>query len=191
MKTEEAIKKRISVRKFSNKPVKIDIVLEAIESANHAPFAGNINNLKFLIIEKKENKALVSEFSQQYWISDSQWIIIVCSETDKLENLYQDKGIIYSRQQAGAAIENILLSLTDQGLGACWVGAFAEEEIKSKFKIPEDWSIEAIIPIGYSKEKTTKKRKIAIENKIFWEKWDEKTKPRKYPHQDPSTFDYK
>jgi len=187
MKTEEAITNRISTREFSNKPVKTDIILEAIDAANHAPFAGNINNLKFIIIGSKDNKQLVAEFSQQYWISDAQWIVIVCSETEKLKNLYQDRGLIYSRQQAGAAIQNMLLRLTDQGLSACWVGAFTENEIKSKLKIPEKWVIEAVIPIGYSKKREHKKRKISLENKIFWEKWDEKGKPRKYPYPDPST----
>ena len=58
MKTEEAITNRISTREFSNKPVKTDIILEAIDAANHAPFAGNINNLKFIIIGSKDNKQL-------------------------------------------------------------------------------------------------------------------------------------
>jgi nitroreductase len=189
MKTEEAIFKRTSIREFSNKSVKIDSILEAIDSANHAPFAGNINNLKFIIIERKENKNFLGEFSQQYWVSDAQWIIIVCSELKHLEELYHDRAPMYSRQQAGAAIENILLSLTNQGLGSCWVGSFAEDEIKSKFRIPHNWAIEAIIPIGHPKEKSVKKkRKVHLENKVFWEKWDEKNKPVKYPQRDPSTY---
>ena len=189
MKTIDAINKRTSIRDFSNKPVKFDLILEAIDAANHAPFAGNINNLKFIIVEKKENKNYISEFSQQYWINEAQWIVLVCSEDKKLQNLYQDRGIIYSKQEAGAAIENMLLSLTDQGLASCWVGAFSEHEIKTKFKIPESWNIEAIISIGHAKVKLTKeKRKIDLENKIYWGKWDEKTKPRKYPHKDPSTM---
>lgn len=189
MNTIETIKKRRSIREFSNKPVKFDFILEAIDSANQAPFAGNINNLKFIIIESKENKQFLAEFSQQYWIGDASWIILVCSELKELKTLYQDRGLIYSRQQAGAAIQNFLLSITSQGLGACWVGAFSEEEIKSKFKIPQNWDIEAMIPVGNIKNKSKRQvRKIDLENKIFWEKWDEKGKPRKYPYPDPSTY---
>lgn len=188
METQDAINKRSSVRDFSNKPVKFDLVLEAIDAANQAPFAGNINNLRFVILEKKESKSHIAEFSQQYWISDAQWVVLVCSENSKLENLYQDRGEMYSRQQAGAAIQNMLLSLTAQGLASCWVGAFSGSEIKSKFKIPEQWNIEAIIPIGYPKIRAVKKkRKIDVENKIFWGSWNEKYKPRKYPYPDPGT----
>ncbi|MEK6908951.1 MAG: nitroreductase family protein [Nanoarchaeota archaeon] len=188
MKTEEAINKRQSIREFSNKPIKFEAVLEAIDSANQAPFAGNINNLKFIIIQEKQNKSYIAEFCQQYWVSDSQWVVLVCSELKKLEELYQDRGEIYSKQQSGAAIQNFLLTITNQGLGACWIGSFSEKEIKSKFKIPESWNIEAIIPIGYPKNKKQKQaRKISLEGKIFWEKWDQNKKPVKYPFKDPST----
>jgi|SRR3989344_6586662 len=188
MKTEDAINKRTSVREFSNKPVKFEIIMNAIESANQAPFAGNINNLKFIIIEKKENKNSIAEFSQQYWVLDAQWIVVVCSEYKKLERLYHERAEIYARQQAGAAIENMLLNLSSNNLGACWVGAFAEHEIKVRLKIPKEWNIEAIIPIGYPKLRAIrKKRKLDIENNIFWEKWNESSKPRKYPHKDPDT----
>lgn len=188
MKTQEAIEKRTSIREFSNKPVKFSQVLEAIDAANHAPFAGNINNLKYIIVETKENKDHIAEFAQQYWINESQWIVIICSELKRLEQLYQDRGEIYAGQQAGAAIENMLLSLTDQGLASCWVGAFSEKEIKSKFKIPDLWKIEAIVPIGYAKNKPKKQaRKNELETKVFWEKWDQKKKPIKYPYKDPST----
>lgn len=188
MKTEEAISKRISIRGFSNKPVKFGAVLESIDAANKAPLAGNINNLKFIIVEKQENKNYLAEFSQQLWINESQWAVIVCSEPQKLEELYQERGLMYNKQQAGAAIENLLLSITSQGLGACWVGAFSEKEIKSHFRIPEKFTIEAIIPIGYAKNKTAKAaRKAPLETKIFWEKWDQSKKPISYPHKDPSS----
>ena len=188
MKTEETINSRRSIRTFSNKPVKFGLVLESIDAANQAPFAGNINNLKYIIIETKENKKYIAEFSQQLWINESSFVIIVCSELEKLENLYQERGLVYNKQQAGAAIENMLLSLTNQGLAACWVGAFADEEIKSHFKIPNKWSVEAIIPIGYAKNKTKQTvRKATLESTIFWEKWDQKKKPIIYPYKDPST----
>lgn len=179
MKTQEAIESRTSIREFSNKTVKFGEILEAIDAANQAPFAGNINNLKFLIVETQENKNLIAEFAQQYWINESQWIVLVCSEIKKLEELYQDKALSYSKQQTGAAIQNMLLRITDLGLASCWVGAFADDGIKAHFKIPTGWEIEAILPIAYPKNKNIKhSRKTKLESKIFWEKWNVDKKPR-------------
>ena len=188
MKTQEAIESRMSIREFSNKSVKFDLVLEVIDAANHSPFAGNINNLKFLIIEMPENKKFIAEHSQQFWINDAQWIVLVCSEFKKLEDLYKDRAKNYAKQQAGAAIENMLLRITDLGLASCWVGAFTDDSIKVHFKIPDNWEIEAIIPIAYPKDKKQKQvRKIDLDKKIFWEKWKVDKKPLRYPYKDPST----
>ena len=189
MKAQDAIENRQSIREFSNKPVKFDLVLEAIDAANHAPFAGNINNLRFLIVEEPANIQKIAEFAQQYWISEAQWVIIVCSEIKKLEEIYDVHAFKYAKQQAGAAIENMLLRITDLGLAACWVGAFADNSMKAHFKIPDDWQIEALIPIAYPKYKHHKHaRKIDLEKKIFWEMWNIKKKPKKYPHKDPATY---
>lgn len=189
MKTQEAIESRSSIRDFSNKKVKFDLVLEAIDAANQAPFAGNINNLKYLIVETQANKNIIAEYAQQYWINESQWIVIVCSEFKKLDELYQDRAQMYAKQQAGAAIENMLLRITDLGLASCWVGAFADDGIKAHFKIPDNWEIEAILPIAYPSNKLHKHaRKIDLEKKIFWEKWNVDKKPKSYPNKDPSTF---
>ncbi|MGV8142661.1 MAG: nitroreductase family protein [Candidatus Pacearchaeota archaeon] len=190
MKVQEAIESRVSIREFSNKTVKFGLVLEAIDAANHAPFAGNINNLQYLIIETQENKNLVAEYAQQYWINEAQWVVIVCSEFKKLGELYQDRALMYAKQQAGAAIENMLLRITELGLASCWVGAFASEGLKAHFKIPDNWEIEAIIPIAYPKHKNNKhQRKTKLESKIFWEKWKVDKKPESYPKKDPSTYD--
>ncbi|MEK6847002.1 MAG: nitroreductase family protein [Nanoarchaeota archaeon] len=189
MKAQDAIELRQSIREFSSKPVKFDAVLEAVDAANHAPFAGNINHLKFVIVNEIEKKQLLAEHAQQYWLADSSWIIIVCSEQQKLEQLYDERGKNYAKQQAGAAIENILLRLTELSVGSCWIGSFADNAIKAQFRIPDKWEVEALIAVGYPKYKMRKPtRKVALENKIFWEKWDEKKKPQKYPNKDPQTY---
>jgi len=189
MKAQDAIELRQSIREFSNKPVKFDKVLEAVDAANHAPFAGNINHLKFILVSEEEKKQILAENAQQYWIADASWIIIVCSEQQKLEQLYEERGKNYSKQQAGAAIENILLRLTELKVGSCWIGSFADNAIKAHFKIPDDWEIEALVAVGYPKNKMRKPtRKVALENKIFWEKWNEKKKPQAWPYKDGSTY---
>ena len=56
MKLDDTIDKRRSIRKFSDKKVRWDLVLEAIDAALKAPYAGNINNLKFVIVESQKLK---------------------------------------------------------------------------------------------------------------------------------------
>ena len=100
-------------------------------------------------------------------------MIVVCSDDTHLEDLYGERGRIYSRQQAGAAIQTLLLALTDLGISSCWVGAYTDEFVKQKLKIPQHINIEAIIPVGYEKKMPgdEKKKKKELESVLYWEEW--------------------
>jgi len=186
MKLDDAINNRASVRSFKDKKVRWDLILEAIDTASKVPFAGNINNLKFIIVQNPDLKNKIAEHSQQDWIADAPIIAVLCSDDSKLEKMYYERGLVYSRQQAGAAIQNFLLKITDLGLESCWVGAYADELIKQLLKIPEYINIEAILPVGYGRGKPKKIRKAHLENLINWDFWNVKKKPKK--RKEPETW---
>lgn len=173
MDIDSAIEKRHSTRSFLPKKVSWKLVLEAVDSANKAPFAGNMNHLKFLIIEDEKKIDKLAELSSQLWINTASIVVVVCSDDTYLENQYGERGRVYSRQEAGAAIQNFLLKLTDLGLSSCWVGAYTDELVKQLLSIPSHIQIEAIIPIGYEKKEKGKKevKKKDLENVLYWEKW--------------------
>lgn len=185
MKVLEGIEKRRSIRKFKKKEVKWGLVLEAIDAALHAPLAGNINCLKFLVVTGQDTKNALAHHADQDWIADADTIVVVCSEDIQLERMYADRAPTYARQQAGAAIQNFLLRITELGLGACWVGAYLDSAIKRDLRIPENATVEAIIPIGHPAEKPKAHKKAALENVIMWEHWGQKKRPV-HTH-DPST----
>ncbi|MBI2632479.1 nitroreductase family protein [Candidatus Pacearchaeota archaeon] len=171
MEFDEVIAKRKSIKAFKGKTASWKSVMEAIDAANQAPFADNRNNLKFIIIEDKDKIANIAHLANQTWISKSGIIVLVCSDDTNLENMHGERGRVYARQQAGAAIENLLLKIVDLGLSACWVGSYSDDLIKTKLQIPQNIQIEAIIPIGYAKSTFDKKRRAALENTIYWEEW--------------------
>jgi len=178
MEFDSVVNKRHSVRSFKSKKASWKDILEAIDSATKIPLAGNIYNLKFLIIEDPKEIKSLSKCCQQTWIRDVGVVVIVCSDDTHLENLYGERGRIYSRQQSGAAIQTFLLKLVDLGLSACWIGAYTDEIARGTLKIPSHIQIEAMIPIGYEKNsRVEKKRKQKLENVIFWEEWGKRRKP--------------
>ena len=153
--------------------------MDLIDAANKNPFAGNTNNLKYIIVEDLVAIKKIAAYSEQPWITESSLVIIICSDETDLENIYGERGRVYSRQQAGAAIQTMLLKLVDLGLSGCWVGAYNDEQIRRLFKIPKHIQIEAIIPIGYNNEgKKSKTRKRSLEATIYWENWETNKKPK-------------
>jgi len=175
MELDKAIKKRTSIKKFSNKKPDWRDILEAIDAARLAPMAGNIYSLRFLIIDDKNKIQSISDCCQQDFVSQAPYLIIVCSDEKKTKNSFEERADKYLRQQAGAAIQNFLLKIEESGLATCWVGHLSEKLIKEKLGIPNEIEIEAVLPIGYeSKEKGSKKRtkdKIDLDRILYFNSW--------------------
>jgi nitroreductase len=183
MEFDKVIKERHSVRSFK-KGKKPDYrkVIEAIESATKAPLAGNIYAIKYILVSDKNKINELAEAAQQDFIGDIGFVIVVCSDKKDLVRNYYERGKMYSRQQAGAAVENILLKLVDLGLASCWIGAFSDETVKRILKIPDDIDVEAILPVGYELGKTKQPRKPSMDDILFYDFWkNDYMKPRHMP----------
>lgn len=179
MELDYDIIKRKSVRNFKDKPVSIKDVLKAVEAGNQGPFAGNMNHFKYIIIENKDNIKKMANIANQHWIAEAQTIILMMSDDRHLEAMYGERGRVYSRQQAGATIQTILLKLVDLGLSACWVGAYSDELIKQNLGIPGHMQIECMIPVGYEKPErgAVKPRKKPLHTSMYWEVWERSRRP--------------
>jgi len=191
MEFDSVVRRRRSAHSFLKKRASWKAVLDAVEAANYGPFAGNLNNLRFLIIEEEETIAKVAKHAEQTWIGEAGIIVIVCSDETTLEDKYGERGRVYSRQQAGAAIETFILKLADLGLGSCWVGAYSDELLKEVLKIPQHIQIEAVIPVGYEDKKSYEKKpkKKELENSIYWENWGNGKRPTIFKEPiDPMQF---
>jgi nitroreductase len=177
MKFDDLVEERHCARSFKPKKAAFADVLEAIDAALKGPFAGNQNNLKFIVIEEEKTIKSLAKHANQTWINEAPIVIVVCSDNTQLINQYGDMGKDYSKQQAGAAISTILFKLTELGLGSCWVGSFSYEIIKEILKIPDNIHIEAIIPVGHEKGKAKKPRKQELETVLRWEDWNTYKRP--------------
>ncbi len=181
MELDKAIKERHSVRKFKSKKPNWRDILECIDASRYAPMAGNNFTLKFIVVSDEKTIQKISEACQQPFVSQAKYIVVVCSLPNRPKNAYEERGEIFVRQQAGAAIQNFLLKIQEAKLSTCWVGYFVEEQIKNELNIPEKAQVEAVFPIGYELEKTKPKRKTELDNILYFEKY--KNKKQKQPEK--------
>ena len=178
MQLDEAIKGRKSVKKFSSRKPDWREIIECIDSARYSPLAGGIPTAKFILISDKEKINSIAEASQQDFISEAHYVVVVVSTPNLTIKSFGNKGEIYSRQQAGAAIQNFLLSIEEKKLSACWVGHFNEKQIKRELKIPDNMNLEAVIPIGYEFKKEKPGKKPNFDSMLFFDKYGEKKMKR-------------
>lgn len=174
----ECIKTRRSVRRFKDQPIPFELIGNILESARLAPSAGNIQEWNFILVtEYKTRESIAMAACMQTWMNDAPVHIVVCSNPNKSERFYGDKGEkMYCIQNSAAAIENMLLAAHAQGLGACWVGACDEDQVRRAVGIPSNIRVMGIIPIGYSAEEPRMPDKYPLTDVVFIEKWGNRIK---------------
>jgi nitroreductase len=173
MDLNKAIKNRHSVKKFKEKKPDWRDIIECIDAARYAPMAGSNYSLKFILVSDKEIIRKLAEAAQQTFIAKAHYIVVACSNPSRTINAYGERGEIYVRQQAGAAMQNFLLKLEEYGLSASWIGHFVEEQIKKILMVPDHIHVEAFFPIGYEYEKKyTRKEKIDLDNILYFDEYN-------------------
>lgn len=163
------------MRKFSSKAPDWRDIIEAIDAARFAPMAGGNYSPKFILVSDQGKIQKIAEACQQPYVGTAHYIVVVCSTPNRTINSYGERGQMYVRQQAGAAIENFFLKIVEKKLATCWVGHFVDSMIKETLRIPEEVQLEAIFPIGYEYEKPrTKKQKIEIDSILYFDEYGNK-----------------
>lgn len=172
---DKIIKARRSIKKYKSKKPEWRAIIDCIDSMRYAPMAGNTFSLKFILVDDLNLIKKISETSEQPFISSAQYVVVVCSKGDRTKTAFgNERGEKYLRQQAGAAMQNFMLKLTEHGLGTCWVGHFYDDKIKRLLKIPEDVEIEALFPIGYPAEKPKKKIEYNFDTAMYFNQYGNK-----------------
>jgi nitroreductase len=153
MELKEVIRNRHSVRNFLDIVPPKKIIDELLEYANLAPSAGNLQARDFIIIDDPTVKEQLSTTaSHQTFIAEAPITIVVCANLKRISSYGTRGRELYCIQDASAAVEHILLVAVDNGLDACWVGAFDENEVSKILNLPSYIRPIALIPLGYSKK---------------------------------------
>jgi len=151
----EAIKGRRSTRAFMEQDVPQEIVEKLIDAARWAPSAGNVQPWEFIIVRNPEikRKLAVAALNQTF-IEEAPVVVVVCADQQRSAKAYGSRGsTLYCIQDTAAATQNLLLAAHALGLGACWVGAFRENQASEALNLPSHVRPVAIIPIGHPAEK--------------------------------------
>ena len=175
MQLKDAIVSRKSVKRYMDKKPDWRKILRALDMARYSPAAGNNFVMRFILVDESKKIAQIATACQQEFVGTAKYLVVFVSDDSKLEKLYGERGKRYTSQQAGAAIQNFLLALTEEGISTNWVGHFYDDQVKRTLGIPEDSTIEAIFPLGLeTRIKTNSKPKAPLENLIYFNKWKNK-----------------
>jgi nitroreductase len=143
----DVIERRKSIRKFKPDLPPADIIDRILRAAWRAPTWSNVQGCRYTVVRDLNKVAAVKTGIEQKWVHAAPMFIIVSiapkdSGTNK-------QGIGYDLVDAGICTEHLVLAVTAEGLGTCWVGWFDEGPIKEALNIPDKERVIAVLPIGY------------------------------------------
>lgn len=168
----EAIKDRRSIRRFKSDSVPQDVLEKIFDMALWAPSGMNLQNWFFLAVtgDQKDNlveivsksfehiepvlnevfaeKPKVKEFTRKFFRRLGGAPVLVFAYYEPTRERPET-----SIQTVAAAIQNLLLAVHAEGLGACWMtGPVHVEKKINAFLGVKDRVLAAVIPLGYPDE---------------------------------------
>jgi len=175
--TIETIRRRRSVRSFTDAPVAEELLDAVLDAANRAPSAHNRQSWRFFVLRGERREALaqlVHDEAARFprpsavllrmasrTIRSAPVVVAVGNTGDliahgtELFRIDSDDARDFFRtmeiQSSAAAVENLLLAATSLGLGSVWLGILflIKDEVRSFLGEPRG-EFMAVVPLGYS-----------------------------------------
>jgi nitroreductase len=150
----ELILKRRTIRRFKPRPIPEELLNKLVNAARLAPSGANLQPLEFIIVNNTE---LVNKvFQTLKWAGyiapagnppegrrPMAYFIVLINSEIKPQNGEVD---------AAAAIENMILTALEDGVGSCWLGSIDREQLRTMFDIPQKYRIDSVLALGYPDE---------------------------------------
>jgi nitroreductase len=149
-----AIFERRSVRQFLPKPVEADKIERMLRAGFEAPSAHNGRPWEFLVITGRDDLTAVSEMSPYAKMTaEAAAAIVPCVNLELAGPDDPGAGGPWWVQDLSAATENILLQITDEGLGGVWLGWYPAlgrvKTLAARFGLPGHVIPFSVIALGY------------------------------------------
>jgi SagB-type dehydrogenase family enzyme len=182
MSVEEAIQKRKSVRKYSDKalsPEQVSQILWAAYGTNprkgfvgrNVPSAGALYPIAVYLVDKtgiyryqplnhsllpvrKGNfqSDLVVAAMGQTYVKQASASLVVTGDVGKCAQRYGERAFRYVAMEAGHIGQNVSLQAVVLGLDTVMLGAFQDEAVAEVLKLSDKETPLYIIPVGYGAE---------------------------------------
>ena len=147
---------RISVRKYEDKPVEKEKIMEILKAGMQAPSACNQQPWEFYVVTDKEKIQKLSKVTPYTGCAAGAPAVIV--------PVYHTEGLVapsFAQIDMSIAQENIWLETDTLGLGGVWFGIAPVEErmeeVHRLLGLPENVKVFSMFALGYPAEFFQKK----------------------------------
>jgi len=151
---ETVVKRRRMCREYLDRAVPREKVDRILDVASRYPSAGHTEPQEFIVVrDRRVREDLARAALGQRFVARAPLVIVVVSDVRRSARRYGERGVHFFSIIDGAFVAMlVLLAVVNEGLGACFVGSFYDEEVRQVLNLPRDVRPIGIIPIGYCAE---------------------------------------
>ena len=166
-------KSRYSSRKYLDKPLDKELILQVLDAGRVAPSAKNGQPWHFVVVTQEEPLKKVRECYEREWLETAKCIVVVCG--DHREAWRRPDGKSHLDVDVAIAIDHMTLAATDLGLATCWVCKFDVMKCVKALGLPDGVEPIALLPLGYPADEADVNRheqlRKPLSETVHWEKF--------------------
>jgi nitroreductase len=166
----DLIEQRYSVRAYKPDPVEPAKLQQVLEAARIAPSASNKQPYQFIIIHTKDRETELKRIYNKDWFVQPPLVICICAVKPAAWTRKFD-GRDYSYVDAAIALDHLILSAHNLGLGTCWVAAFDPVPAREVLQLPDDVDPVAFTPLGYPADQFRPHQRKPVSDFVRYEHW--------------------
>ena len=143
----ELAQARYSVRKFKEDAIEEEKLAAILEAGRVAPTACNNQPQKIYVVKSKAVRQKLAEVCR--YTFDAPVILVIGYDTERDWKNRRMPGYSSGETDAAIVTTHMMLEAWEQGIGSCWVGAFAADAVTEALALPETVRVTAMLPLGY------------------------------------------
>jgi nitroreductase len=156
----DLVRKRYSLRKYSDFPVAVSVVDKCLEAARLAPSACNSQPWNFIVastpekVEPLARAAFSGVYSMNSFAAAAPVLIVALTERSRYSAALGGffRGVQFSLMDVAIACEHISLQAAELGLGTCMFGWLNEKAVKKELNLPASAKIDLMMSMGYPED---------------------------------------
>ena len=169
MEFRELVEKARTYRRYQQKPVPMEVLLEVVDTARLIPSTSNVQPLRYAVSSSPEMNARLYPLVR--------WAATLKTWPGPAEGerptAYIVIGADMSQQKApqvdeGIAAQTIQLDLASRGIGCCMLGNINPKAIHKEVGFPEEVTVLLVLAIGYPAETVVLKELEPGQPHAYW-----------------------
>ena len=140
MEVFEAVRTVLAVRSYQDKPVPAEVVNRVLEAARLTASSANRQPWHFILVEERDALQQLSALcTSGPYTAEAAFAIVVAVNAESRSG----------PMDAARAIQSMVLTAWEEGVGSNWVGAARADDVKALLGVPESVNLVAVLPFGY------------------------------------------